>query len=249
MVDRPDIAEALAQAAREIASAVDLPTTLDAIVHTALDSLPGVDHAGISIAHKNGRGKIETVAATDQLVWELDDLQYRLDEGPCVYAIRERPVTVIEHAANERRWPRYMAAAVDMGLRAQMGLRLYVDHHTLGGLNLYSTEAEEFDPGTEHVAELFATHAALALGKVRETETLNAALATRSDIGKAIGILMARYSLTDERAFEYLIRVSSHSNVKLRAVAAEVVAQQNDVSVRQRNGRGSGDLLTPPTRE
>lgn len=230
---RLDIADALAQAAREIGSARDLPTTLDAIAFTALRSLPGIDHVGISIAHKNGRGKIETVAGTDQLVWELDALQYELNEGPCVYAIQEDPVTVVERARHEQRWPRYIPPAVKKGLRAQMGLRLYIDDHTLGGLNLYSTEAEEFSPNTEHAAELFATHAALALGKAREQETLNAALATRSEVGKAIGILMVKHGLTDERAFEYLIRVSSHTNIKLRDVAAEVVSLANEANARE----------------
>jgi GAF domain-containing protein len=243
MAHRPDIAGALAQAAREIGSARDLSTTLDAIVHTALASLPGVDHVGISIAHKGGRGRIETVAATDQLVWELDALQYELGEGPCVYAIEEAAVSVAEHAHHEQRWPRYIPEAVKRGLRAQMGLRLYVDGKTLGGLNLYSVEAEQFQPDTAHLAELFATHAALALGKAREHETLNAALATRADVGKAVGILMMKYGLTDERAFEYLIRVSSHSNVKVRDVAAEVVAQANDA---HSNGAVNGTVIKRP---
>lgn len=235
---RPNIAYALAQAAREIGSARDLPTTLDAIVHTALLSLPGIDHVGISIAHKNGRGQIETVAATHELVWELDALQYELEEGPCVYAIHGDPVTVVEHAAQEQRWPRYMPLAVERGIRAQMGLRLYIDDRTLGGLNLYSVHADEFPPSTDHVAELFATHASVALGKAREQEGLNAALATRTDVGKAIGILMVKYGLTDERAFEYLIRVSSQTNVKLRAVATEVVAQANDANRRRSGASG-----------
>jgi GAF domain-containing protein len=230
MAQRPDIAHALAQAARDIGSARDLPQTLDAIVHTALASLPGVDHIGISIAHKGGRGEIETVAATDQLVWELDALQYELGEGPCLYAIREDGVTVVEHAGHEQRWPRYISQAVRRGLRAQMGLRLYVDGKTLGGLNLYSTEADEFEPDTPHLAELFATHAALALGKAHENENLNIALATRADVGKAVGVLMMKHGLSDDRAFEYLVRVSSHTNVKLRDVAAEVVAQANEAN-------------------
>jgi GAF domain-containing protein len=228
MADRPDIADALALAAREIGSARDLPTTLDAIAHTALASLPGVNHVGISIAHKKGRAKIETVAATDQLVRDLDTLQYDLHEGPCVYAIEQDTITVVEHASDDQRWPRYLPEAVKRGLRAQMGVRLYVDGTTLGGLNMYSTDGEEFQPDTPHIAELFATHAALALGKVREVDSLHGALATRTEIGKAVGILMMKYDLSDERAFEYLVRVSSNTNIKLRDVAAEVVAQAHD---------------------
>jgi AmiR/NasT family two-component response regulator len=36
---------------------------------------------------------------------------------------------------------------------------------------------------------------------------------------------MERYELTDERAFAFLARLSSHRNVKLRRVAQEVVEE------------------------
>jgi AmiR/NasT family two-component response regulator len=42
-------------------------------------------------------------------------------------------------------------------------------------------------------------------------------------IGKAVGIVMERYDLSDERAFAFLKRLSSHSNVKLRLVAEQVI--------------------------
>jgi hypothetical protein len=41
---------------------------------------------------------------------------------------------------------------------------------------------------------------------------------------------MARHGIDEDRAFAYLMRVSSHSNVKLRDVAKEVVALRNDES-------------------
>lgn len=235
MADRPDIAAALAQAAREINSPGDLDSTLDAIVRAAERSLTGVDHVGISIAHRNG--KIETKAGTDQLVWELDTLQYDLGEGPCVHAIEVAPVTVANDLRHEQRWPRYVPRAIEYGLKAQMGLRLFVDQETLGGLNLYSTDAEHIDPEVQHTAELFATHAALALGRARREDDLNAALANRKVIGQAIGILMERYHLNEDRAFQYLVRVSQHSNIKVRDVAQEVVALANE---------GSTGPISPP---
>jgi len=226
MADRPDIADALAQAAREINAPRDLESTLDAIVNAAERSLQGVDHVGISIAHRDG--KIETKAGTDQLVWELDTLQYELREGPCVHAIQVEPVTVVNDLRHEQRWPRYVPRAIEYGLKAQMGLRLFVDGETLGGLNLYSTNGDSIDPDVEHTAQLFATHAALALGRARREEDLYTALANRKVIGQAIGIVMERYQLDEDRAFQYLVRVSQHSNVKLREVAQELVAQGND---------------------
>jgi GAF domain-containing protein len=137
-------------------------------VRAAERSLPAVDHVGISIAHRNG--KIETKAGTDQQVWELDTLQYDLGEGPYVHAIEVGPVTVANDLRHDQRWPNYVPRAVEYGLKTQMGLRLFVDEETLGGLNLYSAGADHIDAEVQHTAELFATHAALALGRARRED-------------------------------------------------------------------------------
>jgi AmiR/NasT family two-component response regulator len=58
------------------------------------------------------------------------------------------------------------------------------------------------------------------------------ALLTRKVIGQAIGILMERHGIDEDGAFGYLTRVSSHSNIKLRTVAQEIVDLRNDQSKR-----------------
>lgn len=221
MTDQTPIAAALAQAAREINTGHDLGSTLDSIVHTAARSLPGIDHVGISVAHR--KGLVETKAGTDSLVWELDDLQYSLREGPCSHAIDVEPVIIVNRLRDERRWPNYVPQAVRMGVRAQMAVRLYVEDETLGGLNLYATATDEIDPDVVHTAELFATHAALALGRARREGQLSEALATRKVIGQAMGLVMERYQMDEERAFQFLVRVSSASNIRLRDVAQELI--------------------------
>lgn len=235
MRDRIEIGQAMADVAREINSPRSLEATLDTIVRVARESLPTVDQVGISIAHKGG--ELETAAATDELVWELDRLQYKLGEGPCVHAVHAAELVVVENARHDQRWPRFLSEAVKLGLRAQMGLCLYVDGRTIGGLNLYSFTEDTFAPETQHIAELFATQAALALGHARRAEELNTAIGTRADIGKAVGLVMARFDLDDDRAFDYLVRLSSHANIKIRDVAAEIVAQHND----KHRSRSSGE--------
>lgn len=53
-------------------------------------------------------------------------------------------------------------------------------------------------------------------------EQLEVAVDHRTTIGQAQGILMERLSIDAETAFEYLKRVSSHTNRKLIDVAAEI---------------------------
>lgn len=102
------------------------------------------------------------MASTDDLVGELDDLQYGHMEGPCVDSVHSAPVVVVEYARHEQRWPRFIPAADKLGLRAQLALRLFTEEETLGSLNMYSTNSETVDPDSLEIAELFATHAAIA---------------------------------------------------------------------------------------
>lgn len=213
--------EEVTRAARSIPVSEDIDSVLDSIVTSAVDSLPGIQHAGITVAGSDGR--LETLARTDDFVTRLDELHNRLGEGPCVFAIESEPVVVVNHLRHEQRWPRFVPPALELGLRSQLGLRLYVEHDRMGGLNLYSTDEDEIDPDVQHLAELFAAHAALAMGYVRQTEHLNRALASRARIGQAMGILMERYSLDEDQAFGYLRRISSDNNVKLRDVADGLV--------------------------
>jgi AmiR/NasT family two-component response regulator len=65
------------------------------------------------------------------------------------------------------------------------------------------------------------------MGRTRQAQELNEALVTRKVIGQAIGIVMHRFELDEDRAFEFLVRVSRNSNKKLRDVAREINDQQN----------------------
>lgn len=221
----PSVGVALTEAAKMIHAPRSLDDTLQAIVEATLRTVPGFDHVGITITHRDGT--LETRVATDPLVGELDDIQYSLREGPCYDSIRSEPVVVVEHARHDQRWPAYMPQAVQKGLRAQLGLRLYTEAETLGGLNLYSTRSDTIDPDAVAVAELFASHAAIALGRARHEEELSNAVTSRQLIGQAIGILMERYQIDEDRTFQFVVRASNTSNVKLRDVAQEVVDETN----------------------
>lgn len=220
------IAHALNEAAQLMNAPATLDETLDAITRAALSTVPGFTHVGISITHRDGT--IETKSATDQLVWELDSVQYSLQEGPCYDSITGGGITVVQEARHDKRWPRYMPEAVKRGLRAQLAVGLYSDRDSLGGLNLYSTASDRVEDDAIFIAELFAAQAAIALGRSRQELQLNEALESRKVIGQAIGLVMQRYELDEDRAFQFLIRASSTGNMKLRDLAEELVRAANE---------------------
>lgn len=221
-----NVAAAISAAARAVHHPESLDDVLLAIATTARDSLPGFDLVGISTVDR--KGTVVTRAVTDALVYELDQLQYSQGEGPCLDAMGESRKVLAPRLRSEQRWPRYVPVALKTGLRSQMAIQLGLDDMgTLGGLNMYSTTHDDIDEDAPALAELFAAHAAIALGSAREIETLNTALHTRKVIGQALGILMERYQLTEDRAFAFLLRASSTSNTKLNVVAQEIVLEAN----------------------
>ncbi|WP_457206138.1 GAF and ANTAR domain-containing protein [Nocardioides sp. P5_C9_2] len=217
------LAEALAHAARSLNRVSSLEETLTEIVRTTLLSVPGADHVGVSLAHPDGR--LDTLAATSDRVHEFDGLQHRLREGPCVFAGEADTVVHVPDVRTERRWPAYMTEARRRGLRAQIGVRLYAERHGQSSLNIYSEQEDGLDDTSAQAADLFAAQAALAMGKARAIDQLQEGMRSRQRIGVAVGLLMQRYETSEERAFAFLVRASSHGNVKLRDVAAEVVRE------------------------
>jgi ANTAR domain/GAF domain len=194
--------------------------SLDRIVQAASDTVPGADYASITIRRADGR--LETVAATAGVVVRADELQYALREGPCYDAVTGDATTYAKDLSNSTRWPRFGPKAAELGLLSQMAVRLAEGQGTATGLNLYSRSLQAFEDDVD-LAELFASHARVALGFAVQLETLQGAIGTRETIGKAIGIVMERYGLSSDRAFEFLIRMSQNSNVKVRDLAASIV--------------------------
>ncbi|MEJ1109535.1 MULTISPECIES: GAF and ANTAR domain-containing protein [unclassified Kribbella] len=197
-----------------------LDETLSRITAAAVELLPDVQYASITILHENNR--LETVAPTDDLLLGLDAAQYQLREGPCYQAAVDTVHVISTDLAADKRFLQYGAIAVAAGIHAQAGLRLFDAPKSNGALNLYSRQTGSFED-FETLAALFAHQSAMAIEYAREIQNLEEALRTRTTIGQAVGIVMERYSLTDQRAFAFLTRLSQDGNIKLRQVAQTIV--------------------------
>ncbi|TDO47999.1 ANTAR domain-containing protein [Kribbella sp. VKM Ac-2527] len=199
----------------------DLDHTLSRITGAAVEVLPSVEFASITVLHRDGR--LETVAPTDDLLWGVDAAQYELREGPCYDAAADAVHVVSPDLANDQRFPRYAATAVTAGINAQAGIRLFEAPKSRGALNLYARETGAFED-LGMLGAFFQHQSAMAIDYAREIQNLREAVRTRGMIGQAVGIVMERYKLTDDRAFAFLTRLSQHGNMKLRAIAEQIIA-------------------------
>ena len=188
--------------------------------------MPGFEHVGVAVVQDGGA--VTTMASTGRLVREMDSLQYELDQGPCLDALRQERLVLVEDLPHQTdNWPLYAPRASQAGVRAQMGVRLHNKDGTLGGLNFYSTAAVTIDRGTPHRAQLIAANATMALSHARYVVPVSEVIATRQLIGQAVGVLMERLGITEDQAMYYLVRVASAGRVELHQLAREVVDQGN----------------------
>lgn len=197
--------------------------TLDRVLDFALSAVQ-CEYAGVTLFE---RKKIRSVAATDPLVETLDKLQREIGEGPDLELVRDRLGVMVADMRHETRWPRWAEAVADQGVRSMLGIRLYTPKRTVGTLNFYDSEPHHFDLDDEAVAHVMARHAAAALVRAHHTENLWHAIDARKRIGQAQGILMERYGLDEDQAFQVLVRYSQSKNMKLRAVAEELISTRS----------------------
>ncbi len=217
--DYKRLATALADVARILLAQDSPQETLDQIVQQAVRLVDGCEAAGIMVVR---RKEAATLAATDETARESDRAQIELREGPCFdAALRHTPVyRVADMYKPQDRWPRYAERARGLGIGSMMGFLLYtVDEDNLGSLDLYSSRRDVFTEATEHVGWILASHAAVALSAARHAENLDHALTSSRMIGKAVGVVMSRYKLSEEEAFNRIRVASQHANIKIRDLA------------------------------
>lgn len=219
------LAAVMAHVAQTLGASTDREETLASITRCACDTIPGADFASVSVRYEDGH--LETFAPTSEIITRADALQYSLREGPCYEAATQERTVSADDLSDDARWPRYGPAVVEMGLRSQLALELYDGPDSCGALNLYSKSLGVLT-GQQDLAELFAVHAALAMGHARTISGLLGALETRRVIGAAIGITMERYQVDENQAFNFLIRVSQTSNIKLREIAEQIVHRHDE---------------------
>jgi GAF domain-containing protein len=224
MSEMSDFNERLAAIARELVSEPDMQHTLQRVVEAAAANLDGEVWASVSLVKQ--RREIETPAASDDRAERADQLQYELEEGPCLDAIWEHETFRIGDMTAEDRYPRWAQTVVEeTGIRSSLSLQLFTDaeQNSLGALNLYSPRPEAFDDETRAEGLAFAAQAAVALRSAQTEEELRSGMVTRNLIGLAQGILVERLKLTPDQAFGVLSRLSQESNTKLREVARRLV--------------------------
>jgi GAF domain-containing protein len=210
----------VAELAADLADTPSLEDLLQRALALAIEIVPGCEQAGISLLQDR---IVETPASLGDMAGACDKLQEQLGDGPCVTALLESEVILIDDLLADGRWPEFAAGAARAGVRSMLACRLATQRDKLGALNLYSSAPQAFTQDSESMAIGYAAHVSLALSALDREANLRRAMQSREIIGQAMGILMERHRVTASQAFDVMVHASQRTNIKLRTIAEELV--------------------------
>ena len=226
--DLPDVDMRLLEMVLDNGDVAAFLTDLAVVAASRLSAPGNPVHCGVTvIRHK----RAEAVASSDAEARALDELQNGFGDGPCLTALRGKTWLLVPDLAMEQRWPGYIKVARTQGVASILAMPLDLAGEAEAVLNLYAGRSHGFSTEDIATVEAFTNQAASAIRLVlRITQLsearsdLSSALKSRTVIDMAVGAIMAENRCTRDTAFNILTKASSTRNVKLREVAASVIA-------------------------
>jgi hypothetical protein len=226
----PLVGEILSRVANGRAADASLPERL------CTDCLSALPVSGVALALMTDEGPSGAVlAATDERARQLEELQFALDEGPCVEASRTGSPALHPEltVAGSDRWPRFGAAVLDADVHAIFAFPLRVGTIRLGILDLYRDA-----PGHLSILQLadamaYADAATVLLlylqdhpGPNGDPTALTGPIDSRAEVHQATGMITIQLGVS---LTEALLRLRAHayaSGQTVTDVAAEVVSRR-----------------------
>jgi GAF domain-containing protein len=208
-----------------------LESVLQRVTALAAQVLPGEPVTSVTIL---SRGKPSTAASSGELALTLDEAQYRLGSGPCLAAASTGRTSELADTRAPADWSEFAAIAAAAGCGSVLSFPMPVQEQVSGALNVYGRDFPLPERHTLDVVARFAAYAVVPVSNmylyesaVERATHLQTALDSRAVIDQAKGILMERFKLTADQAFQALTRVSMESNTKVRDVAERFVRTGN----------------------
>ena len=175
-------------------------------------SILSVSTAALILMSRDEAGAL--AFASDESATTVEDLQFSLGEGPCLEAFENGgPVLEADLHATNGRWPGFVAAAVEAGVRAVFALPLQLGAIRLGVLYLNRRKAGMLSQDELADAFVLAEMATVALLEGRDEARsgelgpeIDGAWAHRAIVHQATGVISARLEIPIDGA---LLRLRS----------------------------------------
>ena len=227
--EEEDLRESLAGLSQLASNRLPLEDLLTRVATYAVQAIPGADGAGLTLLEQD---RADTIVATAPFVTEIDDIQYGMNQGPCISAARNGQTVVSGSLGGDSRWLRFGGRIARLGVHSVVSLPLITPDGVVGAMNVYAYSKNAFDDRAAELGEIFATPAAIAVQNAhvlaqtrRLANRLQSALELRGVTDRAVGILMSRSGITENEALERLRSLSQREHRRLPEVARRIVEE------------------------
>ncbi|MET0865457.1 MAG: GAF and ANTAR domain-containing protein [Nakamurella sp.] len=195
--------------------------------------------SGVAISTLGGSIASETVCASDDVAFRIDELQFDLGEGPCWEAFASRQPILVPDVRGEAHphWPVFGDAVLATDAFALFAFPLYVGTTGIGSLGLYRTTAGPLDEQAFHDAQALANTVSTHLlrrilaaagdggGPGAGTDPWQDSPHDRREIHQATGIIMNQLDLPVGAAFARLRGHAFAIGQTMAEVAHDVVTR------------------------
>ena len=222
-----DVRAALEELGRFRFGEMRVEDALHEIVQTT-HAMFDVDGAGLMLTDRDQQ--LRSVAASDDRLAHLEELQIEHDEGPCIAAYEDKQLVGVEDLGADTRWPKFSGAAVSRRVRAVLASPLPYNQDAVGVVTVVSERSRPWSAEGELALLAFTDLAALLIASMMQGQQqselatqLQGALDSRQIIEQAKGVLVGRHGITPRAAFEQLRAQARAERRKVAVLCAEVV--------------------------
>lgn len=191
--------------------------------------IEGCDSVSIAVAIE---GRPTTAAISDRVALEVDLMQYRAAEGPCLDALIGKVVRldVVEGGKYER----FAPGALDAGVADVLSLPCMIDGRVVGSVNCYSRSRHGLSGAEELAVPIVAVVAETIAGSPlleAAVDLADRATATVEEhllVNRAVGLVAQRRRCSTEAALAVIVETAVAAGQTLREAADAILEGHAD---------------------
>ncbi len=188
---------------------------------------------GLILLDHRDEPQLVTSSTHDARVLELFSIA--IAEGPCVEVARTgTPLVNIDHEVANERWPRFTAAARELGYEHAHVVPMRNRTHVLGALSLFDSSSEGIDADDLAIVQALAGVATIGLLHERAprrrellASALQEALAQRVVMEQAKGVVAELAGISPGEAFVLISSYSQARSVPLSVLGTHVLERSS----------------------
>lgn len=220
------------QVSAVVRSQDELDRYVEGVCDAVLDHLPACEAVALHLIVDGGLRTVCFTARSDT----AEQPGQSPDAEPCLATLHSRTrITTADGVRTD--WPTFADYMDRHGFGSILSVTLATEDKVLGSMGLYAVAQDAFDEDDVVVAAAAGQVCADTVAAAREiidarelAEQLEEAMQSRAAIEQAKGILMAVRGVSQDQAFEIIRKSSQDQNIKVRAIAEQIVAGASQLS-------------------